>query len=257
MAFQESQKAGRKWQGGLDDGKASGPKKKKQKVTKDTTAVPETDASKEVPTIRPGERFGDFAARVDAALPISGLINNTTKNGKDPLGIKVQRTKKERQMHKLYAEWRKEEAAIQEKRRDDAEDAEEAEMEDESAGVKWKMDMEDEAASGKKKKKGRAGRSVYEVADEEDDPWAELKKKRGEAKIGLHDVAKAPPTFKNLPKNILNVRGAAVDVGTVPKAAGSLRRREELQEVRSDVVASYRKMMESKRARLAVESEDK
>ena len=35
--------------------------------------------------------------------------------------------------------------------------------------------------------------------------------------------------------------------GDIPKAAGSLRQREELQEIREDVVAGYRKLMAERR----------
>lgn len=254
MAFAD----GKKPRGGLDDGLE--PKKKKAaKKETDTPAETTTteptqakqvsakDAVATIPTIRPGERMSEFAARVDAALPLSGLVTKTVKNGKDPLGLKVARTKKERKMHKLYDEWREEDRKIQEKREEAAELAEEEEMENETMGVKWKMDMEDEMAS-KKKKKGKKGtKYVGEMAGKEEDPWEELRRKRNEPKIGLHDVASAPPELiKVTPK--LVVRGATVNVGDIPKSAGSLRQREELQAERDDVVAAYRKLMGEKRA---------
>lgn len=261
-------KEGKRPKDGLDDGQRSKPVKK-TKIVQATAAANESDAGeakqqpaaatakkveaakKEIPTIRPGERMSEFAARVDAALPVMGLVAKGSK-AKDPLGLKPTRTKKERKMHKLYGEWRKEEEAIQEKRREEAEEAEEREMEDDSMGVKWRLDMEAEGSGGGKKKgrKGKKGKSVYETDDGIDDPWAELKKKRGEPKIGLHDVAKAPPVFKTVPKEVFKVRGAAVNVGSIPKAAGSLKRREELQEVREEVVAQYRRLMEGRRAKM-------
>ncbi|KAJ4389061.1 hypothetical protein N0V93_006523 [Gnomoniopsis smithogilvyi] len=251
-------KAGKAPKDGLDDGQRAKPSKKKNtKAAADDgddakTVAKKPEPTKEMPSIRPGERMSEFAARVDAALPVMGLVAKGSK-GKDPLGLKTARTRKERKMHKLYDEWRKEEAAIQEKRREEAEEAEEKELEDDSLGVKWRLEME---AGGKKKgKKGKKGKSVYETDDGVDDPWAELKKKRGEAKIGLHDVAKAPPVLKTVPKEVFKVRGAGVNVGTIPKAAGSLKRREELQEVREEVVAQYRRMMEGRRARLGQEAE--
>lgn len=252
-------KAGKGPRDGLDDGLRVKPSKKKngKAANNDDTAEAKAAAkkpepAKEMPTIRPGERMSEFAARVDAALPVMGLVAKGSK-GKDPLGLKTVRTRKERKMHKLYDEWRKEEAEIQEKRREEAEEAEEKELEDDSMGVKWRLDME--AGRKKKGKKGKKGKSVYETDDGIDDPWAELKKKRGEAKIGLHDVAKAPPVFKTVPKEVFKVRGAGVNVGTIPKAAGSLKRREELQEVREEVVAQYRRMMEGRRARLGQDTE--
>ncbi|PSS02406.1 hypothetical protein BD289DRAFT_471003 [Coniella lustricola] len=268
-------KDGRKVRDGLDDGSRPANNKKKRKAAaagaeedevkaaSEAAAIVAAAKKKNIPTIQPGERMSEFAARVDAALPVMGLVKKSTK-GKDPLGLKVHRTLKEKKMHKLYDEWRREEAAIQEQRREELEDAEEREMEEEGAAggsVKWRVDMESEAATGGKKgkkkggKRGKGAKSVWEVDDGDDaDPWEALKKKRGEAKIGLHDVVKAPPVFKTIPKQVFKVGGATVDVGTIPKSAGSLKRREELQTVREEVIASYRKMMEGKRAR--VESQD-
>jgi hypothetical protein len=200
----------------------------------------------EIPTIQPGEKMSDFSARVNAALPISGLINKTGKNGKDPLGLKVGRTKTEKRMHRMYAEWREQEAKIQEKREEALELAEEEQDDEEGMGVKWKVDMEAEESSAPgKKKKGKKGKKkiIGEVAQKEEDPWAALAKKRGEAKARLHDVVLAPPTFTKIPKEKFKVRGARVDVEDVPKSAGSLRRREELGEVRKTVVEAYRQMM--------------
>ncbi|TLD25569.1 hypothetical protein PspLS_06176 [Pyricularia sp. CBS 133598] len=249
---------GQKLRSGLDDGNPAPSKKKKKNKAAEAAAATETQTQNEkveVPKIKPGERMSDFAARVDAALPVSGLANKGIKNGKDPIGLKVWRTKKERQMHKLYDQWREEERKIQEQREEAAELAEEKAFEEEEAGIKWDGDDDGETAGGsgkKKKKKGKRARLLGEAAVKEDDPWEELKKKRGEAKIGLNDVAQAPPELKKLTGKKLTVRGAAVEVDGIPKAAGSLRRREELQEVRNNVVTSYRKMMEQKRANMAL-----
>lgn len=266
-------KEGKKFRSGLDDGlrknasakNNNNNKKQQQRKTGDnttdgaatTTADAAKKTAKEIPTIRPGERLSEFASRVDAALPVMGLVSKTAKDGKDPLGMKVHRTRKEKKMHKLYDEWRREEATIQDKRKEEAEEAEERELEeDEGLGVKWRLDMQT-AESKKKGKKGKKGsKSVWEADEKDDeDPWAELKKKRGEKKIGMHDVVKAPPEFKTVPKEVFKVHGAAVDVGTIPKAAGSLKRREELQEVREEVVAAYRRMMAGRRGKVE-ESED-
>lgn len=250
---------GQKLRSGLDDGNPAPSKKKKKNNAAESAAATETQTQNEkveIPKIKPGERMSDFAARVDAALPVSGLANKGIKNGKDPVGLKVWRTRKERQMHKLYDQWREEERKIQEQREEAAELAEEKAFEEEEAGIKWDGDDDGETVgtSGKKKKKkkGKRARLLGEAAAKEDDPWEELKKKRGEAKIGLNDVAQAPPELKKLTGKKLTVRGAAVEVDGIPKAAGSLRRREELQEVRNNVVTSYRKMMEQKRASMAV-----
>jgi len=260
MAFRD----GKKLPKGLDDGVKPTKKQKKEaaqakeaKTSKSTEAIVETPKF-ETPTIRVGERMSEFSARVNAALPVAGLINKTARGGKDPLGLKVSRTKKEKKMHKMYDEWREQDRKIKEKKEETLELAEAEEEDDEGLGVKWKIDMEDEAASKKSKnKKGGKKRKkmIGEIADraDDDDPWKGLKDKRGETKIGLHDVAKAPPTFKNIPREIFKVRGARVDVGDVPKAAGSLRRREELGEVRKSVVDGYRQLMKEKAVARAAE----
>ncbi|KAK4150071.1 hypothetical protein C8A00DRAFT_37327 [Chaetomidium leptoderma] len=240
---------------GLDNGDApaKGKGKKKAKAVTKPTAKPASDPT---PTedlkIRPGERIAEFNHRVDAALPISGLVTKTVKNGRDPLGLKVKRTKKERKMHKMYDEWREMDLKVKERREEELELAEEKEMENEAMGVSWKLDLEAQAQG---KKKGKRGKYIGEESGPEGDPWKEIKKKRGEAKIGLHDVAKAPPELK-LPRKDLLVRGAAVSAADIPKAAGSLRQREELQGIRDEVVASYRKMMSERRPAVAREESD-
>lgn len=253
--------AGRLPRSGLDNGDAPKGKKAKQKAAAAAAATP---APKPAPAaastasdlqIRPGEKLYEFNQRVDAALPLSGLVTKTTlKDGKDPLGIKVRRTKKERKMHNMYAEWREMDQKAKERREEEMEEMEEKEMENEAMGISWKLDME--AKSGKKKgKKGKRTRYIGEEGGPEGDPWEEIKKKRGEAKVGVNEVAHAPPELK-LPKRNALVLGAKVEVSDIPKAAGSLRQREELQEIRDDVVASYRKLMESRRAALAAASDE-
>jgi hypothetical protein len=195
----------------------------------------------------PGERMSDFSARVDAALPIAGLINKTVRGGKDPLGLKVARTRKEKKMHKMYDEWREQDRKIKEKRLEALELAE-AEEEDEEGDVKWKIDMEI-SEHKKKKGKGKKAKVIGEIDDGEDeDPWAAVARARNEAPIKLNDVAQAPPQFTKVPKEKSRVRGARVNIEDVPKASGSLRRREELGEVRKSVVEKYRQMMMENKA---------
>ncbi len=239
---------------GLDNGDApeKGKGKGKKSKAKQPSKPTATEASEPTPAqdlkLRPGERLSEFNQRVDAALPISGLVNKTVKNGRDPLGLKVRRTKKERKMHNMYAEWREIDRKVKERREEERELAEEKEMDDQAAGVSWKLEL-DAAQGGKKGKKGKRGRYIGEAGGPERDPWEEIKKKRGEAKVGINDVAQAPPELK-LPRKNLLVRGAAVAVDDIPKAAGSLRQREELQGIREEVVASYRQMMAERRPAL-------
>ena len=246
MAFQQ----GKKLPKGLDDGVRLSKAKKRQIATQERTGAEEVDTgvgsqvAGEVPTIRPGERMGDFAARVDAALPVGGLINKSGKGGKDPLGLKVGRTKTEKRMHRMYDEWREQDRKIKEKRQEELELAEEEELDNEG-GVKWKVDMED-ARKGGKKGKGKRKKTLGEVDDGDDDPWRQILAKRGEQKVGLNDVVQAPPTFTKVPREKFKVRGARVEIDDVPKASGSFRRREELGEVRKSVVEGYRHMMKDK-----------
>ncbi|KAI3321980.1 hypothetical protein HD806DRAFT_502452 [Xylariaceae sp. AK1471] len=239
--------SGKKPRSGLDNGDhPRGAKGKKQSVTDQAkNSEPEvnpTKATTAVPTIQPGERMSEFSARVDAALPLAGLVNKSMKGNKDPLGGKVWRTHKEKKMHKMYDEWREQERKIKEEREEELELEAEKELEEEESGVSWKLNI-GQQASGKRKKKAKG---------DDEDPWAILRKKRGEARPGLHDVVLAPPEFTATPSQQLLVRGAAVQVNDIPKAAGSLKRREELQAARNDIVAAYRRKMSEKRLALHV-----
>jgi hypothetical protein len=249
MSFQ----AGKKLPKCLDDGVK--PTKKQKKAAAENAANKEDKYKEaksqapqvEMPRIMPGEKMSEFSARVDAALPISGLINKTGRGGKDPLGLKVARTKTEKRMHRMYDEWREQDKKIKEKRQEALELAEEEEDE-EDGGVKWKVDMEMAASNSKKKGKGKKGKVLGEVDDGDDDPWAAVAKARNEGPRKLNDVAEAPPQFKKLPREIFKAGGARVMVDGVPKAAGSLRRREELGEVRKSIVEGYRQMMKDNKA---------
>jgi hypothetical protein len=245
MAF----RSGQKLPNGLDDGarlSSKASKKRKLAAAKngDDTAPGKETPKQEMPTIRVGERMSDFAARVDAALPVSGLINKTARGGKDPLGLKVARTKTEKRMHRMYDEWREEDRKLKEAR-EEALDLAEMEALDDDGQVKWKEDIEAGPGSQGTKKKGSKGRKKVrgEIDDGDEDPWEQIKRNRAEAKVGLHDVVQAPPTFSRVPKEKFRTLGARVEVDDVPKASGSLRRREELGELRKSVVEGYRAMM--------------
>lgn len=249
MAFRD----GKKLPKALDDGVKQTKKQKRASMTGNSTssqaATSVLQSSKsEMPKIQPGERLSEFSARVDAAIPIAGLINKTSRGGKDPLGLKVGRTKKERKMHKMYDEWREQEKRIKEKREEALELAEEEDEDEDGATVKWKVDMEAAENDGKKKGKGKRKRVIGEVEDGDDDPWLAVAKARNEGPRKFNDVVQAPPQFTKIPKEKFKVRGARVEVDDVPKASGSLRRREELGEVRRSVVEGYRQMMKANKA---------
>lgn len=244
MAF----RSGQKLPNGLDDGqRASNKASKKRKLAAEKNGADSVAAKEapkqEMPTIRVGERMSDFAARVDAALPVSGLINKTARGGKDPLGLKVARTKTEKRMHRMYDEWREEDRKLKEAR-EEALDLAEMEALDDDGQVRWKEDIDAGSGNQGKKKKGKGRKKVRgEIDDGDEDPWEQIKRNRAEAKVGLHDVVQAPPTFSRVPKEKFPALGARVEVDDVPKASGSLRRREELGEVRKSVVEGYRAMM--------------
>jgi hypothetical protein len=241
----------------LDDGERK-PKAKKQqqqgaKGSKDNTNGDKSEdaiAVKATPSdtqpvlkIQPGEKLSDFAQRVNAALPLSGLQKNTKKIA----GVSDHRiTRHEKHLKKLQEGWRKEEARIRDK---EAEERELAEEEQDELDAMWEDKTTDlptgkKKGGGKGKKKLRAG----EVDIKEEDPWEALKKKRGDAPKGLHDVVQAPPTFDRVPREIFKVKnGARVNVGNVPNSAGSLMRREQLGEERLTIIDTYRKLMAAKK----------
>lgn len=186
MAFAKNGKT----RSGLDHGLDQ----KKSSKTADT-AKPEEEVA--TPSINPGESLSDFAARVDASIPVAGLINKTTKGGKDPVGLKAYRTRKEKKMHKLYDQWRAEERKIQERKEEERELAAERELEEgtlwSGAGGPRDWDPVSNGGKGKKKRK-RGGKG----AAKEEDPWEELRRKRGETKVKLRDVAQAPPSLQKV-----------------------------------------------------------
>ena len=214
------------------------------------TATAKTNAQRDsiqkdannVPKIQPGEKLADFAARVDQALPVSGLARRGGKKNGD---LGERQTKTEKRLQKMYADWRVEDARIKEKleeARELAEEEEEDDEVDEETGVRKNVQVPVVGGGdggGKKRRK----RMIGEERDREDDPWAELKLKRDEPK-GLHDVAQAPPEFKAIPREKFKVRnGAIAQVADVPNAAGSLKRREELGAERMNIIEQYRAMM--------------
>lgn len=219
---------------GLDDGEGRpAAKKTKPRPSNVVDTIQTHEEVSEAPRLLPGERLADFSARVNQALPVGGLA----RKGKVKIeGVKERRTRTEKRLHKMYAEWRKEDTRRKEKEEEQAEQAEE-DAEDRLAdygGQSLKL------PAGRRAKRKKA---IGESGETEEDPWAVLKSKR-EAPKGLHDVAQAPPEFKVAPKEKLHVRnGARVDVANVPVAAGSLKKREELSKARGEVIERYRAMM--------------
>ncbi|KAJ4362519.1 hypothetical protein N0V83_010613 [Neocucurbitaria cava] len=245
-------KGGVKKRSGLDDGhiKTKKQKKAEQKAIGDAeqenTSKSEVQAQpKAVLKIQPGESMAEFRARVDQALPLSGVA----KAGKRVAGVSDHRvTKHERRLKRLQKGWREEEARIREK---EMEEKELAEEEQDELDAMWEDKKSDLPATtnGKKSKKKKNKRKlvVGEIDNNSEDEWEALKRNRDERK-GLHDVVSAPPTFDKVPREIFKVKnGAGAKVGNVPNAAGSLRKREELGEERKTIIDTYRELMAAKK----------
>ena len=236
MALQSSNKRQRS---GLDDGDDRPSKKRRRKMeAANGTSEMEgkEEATTEVPKILPGERLADFAARVNHALPVGGLARKGRVNVE---GMKERQTKTEKRLHKMYDEWRKEDARRKEQEEEQRELDEEAEEEKEAALGGQSTRIPNAQSSSKRQKRRKM---IGETGDADDDPWAELKTKR-EAPRGLHDVAQAPPDLKKVRQKFKVKDGAKVNVVDVPNAAGSLKRREELSDARKEVIERYRAMM--------------
>ena len=224
---------------GLDDGVVK-PKKRTPalKVPEETIPHGESAGSSTMPKIQPGERMAEFHTRVDAALPVSGLIGKGTGSLKNLPGIKTPQTKMERRMQRMQKEWREVEAKRKEKLEEALEEAENGEE---------YVDMTTSLLVSKPSRKGKRRKG-----NDDDDPWAAIAQAQYKTTMagglaGLHDVVQAPPQIKKIPKEKFKVRnGAKVDVLDVPSAAGSLRRREELGQARRSVVEGYRQMMKQR-----------
>lgn len=191
--------SGKKPKSGLDNGEKK-PKRAAATTAPVSTSTGASETTTEMPTIRPGERFSDFAARVDQALPLGGLVTKTVRDGKDPTGLKVRRTRKEKKMHKMYDQWREEDQKIKEKRKEVMDEEAERQIDEDLANGTWRdwtkdysQDVakpEDKSEKKKKKKQGKKRKAAV------DDPWKEFEKKHAEPRPGLHDVVQAPPELR-------------------------------------------------------------
>lgn len=255
---------GRPRKSGLDDG--SRPTKKKPKTARPleksddgpdveshtAPSIPSITSASTKPKILPGESLSDFAARVNQALPLAGLITKTLP-GQTKV-VQHRQTKTERKLQKGYAAWRERDAQIREKREEALEQA--LEREEEEAEIYGEDTLREAregspgASSGKRQSKRRR-RLIGEVDDgangsrRGDDPFAVLNDKASRQN-GLHDVVQAPPQFKTLPKEkFKTVAGgtAIASVQNVPSAGKSLSQREELGQTRMAVIQQYRDIM--------------
>ncbi|ERF71583.1 hypothetical protein EPUS_00572 [Endocarpon pusillum Z07020] len=244
------QKIGKQPAHTLDDGiTVKGIKRKRDVEDTTKTAL----KAKELPTatsktatnnaldikILPGERLGEFSARVDQALPITGLrTKGQTGSIKIP-GIKAEerKTKHNRRLERMQKQWREEESRRKAKLEEEMEEKEDEREEQQLlwGGVK----------AGRKKGKKRIGEK--NTSGEDEDPWAELEEKRRDSRQkNLQDVVQAPPQLKGVKGKFKDYVVAGVDVGDVPGRVGSLRKREEIGSARRKVIEEYRKITRRK-----------
>ncbi|MCJ1465756.1 hypothetical protein MMC07_004375 [Pseudocyphellaria aurata] len=253
---------------GLDDGD-SASKKRKRSTESNTTATTPAEPGSVVPTILPTEPLSVFSARVDAAIPVSGLARSK-HSSVTVVGPRERQTKMEKRMQKMQAEWR--EAAA--KRKDKL--AEEEEVEENEGGDGF-GDGKGFGVSGSgkarrkikikgktKRRKASATTGDDEIVDY-DDSWAAIVAKqlgnrsntasrsRSAGLVGLHDVVLAPPKFSEILKGKLMAEntsfGGARHVRSVSKKASTigLKKQEELGEARRSVVEAYRRIMNERR----------
>lgn len=238
----DMQRTGKRIPNALDNGERTGKKKRKQGGTTSSTPGTKTATSDSasIPRILPGEKLSEYSARVNQALPISGL----SRKGKSLPGLKERQTRMEKKLQRMQNEWREEDRKIKEAEQELIDQRDEADAEDWETPVLTKSTVR-KGKKGKKRKRGGGGEGAD---DSDDDPWAKLKELRGKP-AAVHDVVQAPPTFTKVPREVFKVKGGAkVNIDNVPNAAGSLRKREELGETRRGIIESYRRLMAEKRA---------
>ncbi len=241
------QKTGKRPAHTLDDGVSAKGKKRKRDVEetaktasepKDLPTATSARATTNAPDIKilPGERLGEFSARVDQALPIAGLKSKGQTSSIKIPGVKVEerKTKHNRRLERMQKQWRDEEIRRREKLE---EEMEQKEDEKEEQQLLW----EGMEAGRRKKSKKRKGES--NAIEEDEDPWAGLEERRRDSKQkNLQDVVQAPPQLKAITGKLKDYGGAGVDVRNVPGSVGSVRKREELGSARRKVIDEYRKM---------------
>ena len=253
---------------GLDDG-APACMKPKRSADAIITVQTSIEPGYVVPTILPCEPLSAFSARVDAAIPVSGLAKSK-RNSAVELGLRKRQTKMEKRMQRIQAEWR--EAAAKRKEKLAEKEAEKERNGGSGDGVRRIGGINGNARVGKKikgkgKSKRRKGLAATYGNDDvgDDDPWALIVAKRLENSsttasgprsgglVGLHDVVLAPPKFSKVPKE-KNITGNTdirrtwhVKSPLEKDSTIGLKRQEELGEARRSVVDSYRRMMNERR----------
>ncbi|KAF8421013.1 hypothetical protein EV426DRAFT_610331 [Tirmania nivea] len=231
---------GKRKRGGEED--VGGPKAKKASKGKSDkpppSPPPPTTQKKPTPQILPGESLRAFNRRVDASMPIP--LKGAKRSQTNPMDLLPNSNSKSKQATSTPAKDREEEDYS-----DYLTDSSSTYSVDSLGDPRPKTFRPraprplQKRAPGQKKKLKPRGPSP--------DPFAILLEKRGRAKFG--DTAEAPPELRVKPREILRApKGVGMDVGGIPKAVGSIARREMLAEERRGVVERYREMMEGRRA---------
>ena len=147
----------------------------------------------------------------------------------------------EKKMHKMQQEWREAKRRREEAMRGFEEGDKDESEDDESVMDSLRIDER----QGKRSKPSKKRRRRTDRSDDED-PWAELNVRKrasvqsasvvgsGRGLVGLHDVVVAPPKL-SAPRAVFSDM-----TKDIPKAAGSLHRREELSKARAAVVDAIR-----------------
>lgn len=162
-------------------------------VREDPTNLTQTDSALRIQST---EGLADFAARVNQALPLSGV----PIRGKNVAGTKQALTRHTKKLRRMQAAWRTEHARLQrldQERREDAEaDMEERVSKLASMGITGVSQLMDDWWTGE-------GTSRHN----DDDPWISLKATRNEPS-GLHDLAVEPPKLKKPSRKIAKTHKA-------------------------------------------------
>ncbi|KAF3260331.1 hypothetical protein TWF217_004905 [Orbilia oligospora] len=188
-----------------------------------TTTAPEP--SKPL-TLLPGEKLSDFSRRVDAAIPVS--FKGLQRGEDNPKNRKLKKKKAAEEAEAAAAEEITEDSYDF----DDNGDPLPNHLKPHNHNPHTKQQV-NKTTKGKRK-------------DRSPSPFAVLREKRGAVQSSINDVVQAPPSL-TVPKEKLRdktkggVRG--IQGLEVPKASGSLARREMLQEERKGVVERYRALM--------------
>ncbi|KAL8659186.1 MAG: hypothetical protein Q9202_007248 [Teloschistes flavicans] len=208
------------------------------------------------PRILPGERMGEFAARVDREMPLGrgGGAGKGKGKGKGK-GEGERQSRLEMRMQRMQREWREEDRRRKEREEEAREEEEGVEGVGDGVGAGGKGRKKGKRKGGMGGGSGGGGVDNGGESEDEEDPWAIVARNRkremeerervgnggggGGGLVGLHDVVQAPPKFSKLPKK------RKTDVADMVKKGG-LKRTVELSEARKAVIEGYRAMMREK-----------